>query len=43
MRTPEVLSRRRRSALAFLGGLGALGATYAGVVTLVFFRALLTF
>jgi polysaccharide chain length determinant protein (PEP-CTERM system associated) len=41
--TPEVLSRRRRSTLAFLGGVGGLGATYAGVLTLVFFRALLPF
>jgi polysaccharide chain length determinant protein (PEP-CTERM system associated) len=38
--TPEVLSRRRRGMLAFAGGLGGLGATYAGVLTLVFFRAL---
>jgi protein tyrosine kinase modulator len=43
IRTPEVLSRRRRSALAFLGGLGSLGAAYVGVLTLVFFRALLPF
>jgi polysaccharide chain length determinant protein (PEP-CTERM system associated) len=41
--TPEVLSRRRRSTLAFLGGIGSLGVTYAGVLTLLFFRALLPF
>ena len=41
--TPEVLSRRRRGALAFVGGLGGLGAAYAGLLALVFFRALLPF
>jgi polysaccharide chain length determinant protein (PEP-CTERM system associated) len=41
--TPEVLSRRRRGALAFIGGLGGLGAAYAGLLALVFFRALLPF
>ena len=41
--TPEVVSRRRRSTLAFLGGVGALGAAYAGVLTLVFFRTLVPF
>lgn len=41
--TPEVISLRRRSALAFIGGVGGLGAAYAGVLTLVFFRALLPF
>ncbi len=41
--TPEILGRRRRGALAFIGGLGGLGAAYAGLVGLVFFRALLPF
>jgi len=41
--TPETLSRRRRSTLAFLGAVGALAATHAGVLSLVFFRALLAF
>jgi polysaccharide chain length determinant protein (PEP-CTERM system associated) len=41
--TPEALSRRRRSALAFLGGVGGLGAAYAGLLGLVFFRTLLPF
>jgi polysaccharide chain length determinant protein (PEP-CTERM system associated) len=41
--TPETLWRRRRGTLAFLGGVGGLGAAYAGVLTAVFFRALLPF
>jgi polysaccharide chain length determinant protein (PEP-CTERM system associated) len=41
--TPEVLSRRRRITFAFLGGVGALGATYASALTLVFFRTLVPF
>lgn len=41
--TPEVISRRRRSALAFVGGVGGLGAAYAGLLSLVFLRALLPF
>jgi uncharacterized protein involved in exopolysaccharide biosynthesis len=41
--TPQVLSRRRRSALAFVGGVGALGAAYASVLALVFFRTLVPF
>ena len=41
--TPEVLWRRRRGALAFVGGLSGLGAAYAGLLALVFFRALLPF
>jgi uncharacterized protein involved in exopolysaccharide biosynthesis len=41
--TPEVLSRRRRGALAFVGGLGGLGAAYAGLLALAFFRVLLPF
>ncbi len=41
--TPEVVARRRRSMVAFFGGVGGLGAAYAGVLTLVFFRALLPF
>ncbi|HEV7477742.1 MAG TPA: XrtA system polysaccharide chain length determinant, partial [Burkholderiales bacterium] len=41
--TPEVLWRRRRGTLAFVGGLGGLGAAYFGVLALVFFRALLPF
>jgi polysaccharide chain length determinant protein (PEP-CTERM system associated) len=42
-RTPEAISRRRRLTLAFIGGVGGLGATYASVLTLAFFRALLPF
>jgi polysaccharide chain length determinant protein (PEP-CTERM system associated) len=41
--TPEILSRRRRGALAFVGGLGGLGAAYGVLLGLVFFRALLPF
>jgi polysaccharide chain length determinant protein (PEP-CTERM system associated) len=41
--TPEVLSRRRRSTLAFVGGVGALAAAHAGVLALVFLRALFPF
>ncbi|HXU41243.1 MAG TPA: XrtA system polysaccharide chain length determinant [Burkholderiales bacterium] len=41
--TPAVLSRRRRSTFAFLSGVGGLGAAYAGVLAVVFFRALLPF
>jgi polysaccharide chain length determinant protein (PEP-CTERM system associated) len=41
--TPQVLSRRRRSKLAFVGGVGALGAAYASVLALVFFRTLVPF
>jgi polysaccharide chain length determinant protein (PEP-CTERM system associated) len=41
--TPEVIWRRRRGALAFVGGLGGLGAAYAGLLGLVFFRGLLPF
>jgi polysaccharide chain length determinant protein (PEP-CTERM system associated) len=41
--TPEVLSWRRRSALAFVGGVSGLGATYASVLTLVYLRTLLPF
>src|SRR5215813_5991153 len=41
--TPEVLWRRRSSTIAFLGGVGGLGATYAVVLAVVFFRALLPF
>jgi polysaccharide chain length determinant protein (PEP-CTERM system associated) len=41
--TPEVLSQRRRSTLAFFGGVGALAAAHAGVLTLIFFRTLLPF
>ena len=43
VRTPAVLSQRRRSALVFLGGVGSLGITYASVLTLVFLRTLLPF
>ena len=43
IRSPQVLSRARRRALAFFGGIGALAATYAGVLALVFFRTLLPF
>ena len=42
-RTPEVLARRRRGMFAFLGGVGGLGATYAAVLALAFFRTLLPF
>jgi polysaccharide chain length determinant protein (PEP-CTERM system associated) len=41
--TPEVLWRRRSGSLAFLGGVGGLGATYAVVLAVVFFRTLLPF
>jgi polysaccharide chain length determinant protein (PEP-CTERM system associated) len=41
--TPEVIWRHRRGALAFLSGLGGLGAAYAGLLALVFFRGLLPF
>jgi polysaccharide chain length determinant protein (PEP-CTERM system associated) len=41
--TPEALWRRRRGALAFLGGVGGLGAAYAGVLMAVFFHAVLPF
>ena len=41
--TPEVLWRRRSGTIAFLGGMGGLGATYAVVLAVVFFRALLPF
>ena len=41
--TPEVLSRRRRSTFAFFGGVGALAAAHAGVLSFVFWRALLPF
>ena len=41
--TPEVLWRRRRGALAFVGGIGSLGAAYASLLGLVFFRGLLPF
>ena len=43
VRNPDVITRRRRGALAFLGGLGGLAATYAGVLGVVFFRGLLPF
>jgi polysaccharide chain length determinant protein (PEP-CTERM system associated) len=41
--TPEVIWQRRRGALTFIGGVGGLGAAYAGALALVFFRALLPF
>jgi polysaccharide chain length determinant protein (PEP-CTERM system associated) len=41
VRNPDVLSRRRRGALAFLAGVGGLAAVYAGVLGVVFFRGLL--
>ena len=41
--TPEILWRRRRGALAFVSGLGGLGAAYGVLLALVFFRALLPF
>jgi polysaccharide chain length determinant protein (PEP-CTERM system associated) len=41
--TPEVIWRRRRGVLAFLGGVGGLGAAYAGLLGLAFFRVLLPF
>jgi len=43
VRSPEVLARGRRLALAFCGGIGALAATYASVLSVVFFRNLLPF
>jgi uncharacterized protein involved in exopolysaccharide biosynthesis len=43
IRTPEVLGQRRRSMLAFVGGVGGLGVTYAAVLALALFRALLPF
>jgi len=43
IRSPAVLWRGRRRALAFFGGLGGLAATYAGVLALVFLRGLLPF
>jgi polysaccharide chain length determinant protein (PEP-CTERM system associated) len=43
VRTPEVIWRGRRRTLAFIGGVGGLGAAYAGVLAVVFFRALLPF
>lgn len=42
-RTPEVIARRRRGTLAFLGGVGGLGVTYAAVLALTLYRALLPF
>jgi polysaccharide chain length determinant protein (PEP-CTERM system associated) len=43
MRSPAVLAKRRRSGLAFLGGVGGLAAMYSAVLALVFFRSLLPF
>jgi polysaccharide chain length determinant protein (PEP-CTERM system associated) len=41
MRTPALVAAIRRRILLFLGGVGGLAATYAGVLTLTFFRTLL--
>ena len=41
IRSREVLSRARRQALLFAGGLGGLAATYGAVLTVIFFRSLL--
>jgi len=43
VRSPHMLTRARRASLAFIGGVGALTATYGAVLTLVFFRSLLPF
>ncbi len=43
IRTPAVLARNRMRALVFAGGVGGLTATYAAVLTVVFFRPLLPF
>jgi polysaccharide chain length determinant protein (PEP-CTERM system associated) len=43
IRSPELLLRGRRRALAFFGGIGGLAATYAAALTFVFFRSLLPF
>jgi hypothetical protein len=41
--TPALLATFRRRMVLFFGGVGALGATYAGVLTLTFFRISSTF
>ena len=40
---PQVLARRRRSALLFLGGVGGVAATYSAAVAAVFLRGMLPF
>lgn len=43
MRSPAVLSKRRRRAFAFATGVGGLAATYSAVMAVVFFRGMLPF
>jgi hypothetical protein len=43
IRTPALLATLRRRMVLFFTGVGALGATYAGVYTLTFFRTLPSF
>jgi hypothetical protein len=43
IRSPEVLSRGRRRALLFAGGVGGLAAAYGAILLAVFFRPLLPF
>ena len=43
IRTPALLATFRRRMVLFFSGIGALGATYAGVLTLTFFRTLPSF
>jgi polysaccharide chain length determinant protein (PEP-CTERM system associated) len=43
MRSPAVVARRRRSGLAFAGGVGSLAAMYSAVLFVIFFRSLLPF
>jgi polysaccharide chain length determinant protein (PEP-CTERM system associated) len=40
---PEVLARRRRSSVAFVGGVSGLAVTYGATVAVVFLRGLLPF
>ena len=41
--SPQVLTRRRRSALLFLGGVGGVAATYSAAIAAVFLRGMLPF
>lgn len=43
VRTPHIIARARRRTLVFFGGAGVLAATYASVLAVVFYRALLPF